>query len=162
MYVCCWCCCKCCCKCWKCFGHTMVSIQSSHTSPSKCKCSSPSRNLVMFPFNSMALLPQLSLMWQCHLWYFLPLLLRPSFLWKCQLWYCCNLSNLHVPLLALQMVPLYPSSSSMSSNMCFHVPSSLLSLRLLLPQLCSSSWEHLLERLLQLSFCSPVLFTSPP
>jgi hypothetical protein len=34
-------CCKCCCKCWKCFELVMVSIQFSHTSPSKCKCSSP-------------------------------------------------------------------------------------------------------------------------
>jgi len=36
----------CCCKCWKYFGLVMVSIQSSHTSPSKSKCSSPFRNLI--------------------------------------------------------------------------------------------------------------------
>jgi hypothetical protein len=42
-YVCYCCCCKCCCKC---FGLAMVSIQSSHTSPSKCKCSSHSGNLM--------------------------------------------------------------------------------------------------------------------
>ncbi len=31
---------------------------------------------VMFPLNPMALLLQLSLLWQCHLWYLLPLLLN--------------------------------------------------------------------------------------
>jgi hypothetical protein len=41
-----YCCYKCCCKCQKCFGLVVVSIQSSHTSLSKCKWSSPSRNLM--------------------------------------------------------------------------------------------------------------------
>jgi hypothetical protein len=45
-YVYCCCYCKCCYKCWKCFGFTVVSIQSSHTSPLKCRCSSPSKNLM--------------------------------------------------------------------------------------------------------------------
>jgi hypothetical protein len=40
------CCCKCCYKCWKCCGFAMVSIQSSYTSPSKCRCSSFLGNLV--------------------------------------------------------------------------------------------------------------------
>lgn len=35
-----------CCCCCKCCGLVVVSVQSSYTSPSKCKCSSPSRNLV--------------------------------------------------------------------------------------------------------------------
>jgi len=39
VFYCCY--CKCCCKCTKCFG-LVVSIQFSHTSPLKCKCSSPS------------------------------------------------------------------------------------------------------------------------
>ncbi len=47
--VCC-CCCKCCCKCWNYFGFAMVSIQFSHTSPSKCRCSSPSGNLMSCSF----------------------------------------------------------------------------------------------------------------
>ncbi len=34
-------CCQCCCKCCKCLGFIVVSIQSSHISPSKCRCSSP-------------------------------------------------------------------------------------------------------------------------
>jgi hypothetical protein len=45
--------CVCCCyyckyyyKCWKCFELAMVSIQYSHTSPSKCRCSLPFRNLM--------------------------------------------------------------------------------------------------------------------
>ncbi len=46
----CCCCYKCCCKCCKCFRLVMVSIQSSHTSPSKCRCSSPSRNLMSCSF----------------------------------------------------------------------------------------------------------------
>jgi hypothetical protein len=45
VYYCC-CCYKCCCKCCKCFGLVVVSIQSSHTSPSKCKWSSPSGNFM--------------------------------------------------------------------------------------------------------------------
>ncbi len=48
---------------------------------------------VMFPFDSLALFPQLSLLWRCRLWYLLPLLPRPSFLWRCHLWYCNSLSN---------------------------------------------------------------------
>jgi len=44
--VCCYCCCKCYCKCWKCCGLIVVSIQSSYTFPSKCRCSSPFKNLV--------------------------------------------------------------------------------------------------------------------
>jgi hypothetical protein len=43
--VCC-CCYKCCYKCWECFGLLVVSIQSSHTSPLKCRWFSPSRNLI--------------------------------------------------------------------------------------------------------------------
>ncbi len=42
---------------------------------------------VMFPFNFLPLLLQLSFLWRCHLWYFLPLLPQLSFLWNCQLWY---------------------------------------------------------------------------
>ncbi len=45
-YVCCCYYCKCCCKCSKCYGFPMVSIQSSYISPSKCKCSLVSKNLV--------------------------------------------------------------------------------------------------------------------
>jgi hypothetical protein len=40
-------CCKCCSKCYKCCSQCYkVSIQSSYTFPSKCKCSSPIGNLV--------------------------------------------------------------------------------------------------------------------
>jgi hypothetical protein len=39
-------CCKCCYKCWKSCGLLKVSIQSSYTSPSRCKCSSPFGNLM--------------------------------------------------------------------------------------------------------------------
>ncbi len=42
---------------------------------------------VMFPFNFLPLLLQLSFLWRCHLWYFLPLLPHLSLLWNCQLWY---------------------------------------------------------------------------
>jgi hypothetical protein len=47
VYYCC-CCyyCKWCCKCWKCCGLAMVSIQSSYTLSSKCRCYSPFGNLV--------------------------------------------------------------------------------------------------------------------
>jgi hypothetical protein len=41
------CCYKCCSKCSKCCGLLMVSIQSSYTFPSKCKCFSPFGNLVL-------------------------------------------------------------------------------------------------------------------
>ncbi len=41
-----YCCSKWCCKCWKCFGLVMASIQSSHTSFSKCRCSSLFENLM--------------------------------------------------------------------------------------------------------------------
>ncbi len=41
-------CYKCCCKCWKCCELPMVSIQSSYTSPSKCRYSSPSKNLASY------------------------------------------------------------------------------------------------------------------
>ncbi len=47
----------------------------------------------MFPFNSLALFPQLSLLWRCHLWYLLPLLPWLSLLWRCHLWYYYSLSN---------------------------------------------------------------------
>jgi hypothetical protein len=48
----CVCCCsyKCYCKIWKCFGLIVVSIQSSHASPSKCRCSSPLETLCHVPF----------------------------------------------------------------------------------------------------------------
>ncbi len=46
----CYCCCKCCCKCWKCFGLEVVSIRSSHTSLSKCRCSSHFGNLMSCSF----------------------------------------------------------------------------------------------------------------
>ncbi len=39
-------CYKCCSKCYKCCGLIMVSIQSSYTFTSKCKCSSPLGNLM--------------------------------------------------------------------------------------------------------------------
>ncbi len=42
---------------------------------------------VIFPLNFLALLPQLSLLWKCHMWYLLLLHLRLSFLWRCHLWY---------------------------------------------------------------------------
>jgi hypothetical protein len=45
-YVSCCCYCKCCCKCCKCFRLVVVSIQSSHKSPSKYRCSSPFGNLM--------------------------------------------------------------------------------------------------------------------
>jgi len=49
-YVCYCCCCKCCCKCWKYFGFAMVSIQSSHTSPLKCRFFHPLETLCHVPF----------------------------------------------------------------------------------------------------------------
>jgi hypothetical protein len=48
---------------------------------------------VMFPLNSLTLFSQLSFLWRCHMWYFMPLLLWLSFLWRCHLWYWCSLSN---------------------------------------------------------------------
>jgi hypothetical protein len=87
---------------------------------------------VMFPFNSLVLLPQLSLLRQCQLWCLLPLR------WRCQLWYYYNLCNdlyhyWYYPYhcWALQMVPFYPLSFFMPSNMCSPIPSSFLSMRLL-------------------------------
>jgi hypothetical protein len=44
-----------------------------------------------------------------------------------------------VPLLALQMVSPYPSSFSMPLDLFFHIPFSILNLKLLLPQLYFSS-----------------------
>ncbi len=41
-----------------------------------------SKPCVMFPFNFLALLPQLSFLLKCHLWYFLPLLFQLSLLWN--------------------------------------------------------------------------------
>jgi len=76
----------CCCKCWKCFGLPMVSIQSSHTSLSKYRCSSPFGNLMscslLTPYFAPAtafpvamsfvvflpLFPWLYFMWRCHMW----------------------------------------------------------------------------------------------
>jgi hypothetical protein len=48
---------------------------------------------VMFPLNSLVFLPELSLLWWCHLWYFLLVLLRLSLLWRCHMQYYYNLSN---------------------------------------------------------------------
>ncbi len=48
---------------------------------------------VMFPFNFLPLLPQLFLLWKCHLWYLLHMLPQLFHLWKCHLWYLYNLSN---------------------------------------------------------------------
>lgn len=45
---------------------------------------------VMYPFNFLPLLPQLLLLWRCHLWYLLTLLPQLSLLWRCHLWYLCN------------------------------------------------------------------------
>ncbi len=53
-------------------------------------------------------------------------------------WLLVQLFALPVPLLALQVVPFYPSSFFVPLNLCFLIPFSLLSLRLLLPQLYSS------------------------
>jgi len=44
-------------------------------------------------FNFLALLPWLSFLWKCYLWYLLPMLLLLFLLWKCHLWYFCNLSS---------------------------------------------------------------------
>ncbi len=121
----------------------MVSIQSSHTSLSKRKCSSPFRNLM----SCSLLIP-----WLCSLNY-------PScgnincgiscfFSLNCLSYgdvicgtivVClttCTSTGISLPLLALQMVPLCPSSFFVPSNLCSHVNSSFLSLRLF-PQLCS-------------------------
>jgi hypothetical protein len=48
---------------------------------------------VMFPLNSLALFPHLFLLWQCHLWCFMPLLPQLSFSWRCHLWYYNSLYN---------------------------------------------------------------------
>ncbi len=48
VYYCCY--CNCCSKCCKCCGLVIVSIQLSCTFTSKCKCSSPSRNLMPCSF----------------------------------------------------------------------------------------------------------------
>ncbi len=123
---------------------------------------------VMYPLNFLNLFHVLSLMSRCHLWYLLPLL--P------QLFLCgdviydisticlvtCTMVGITIPLLALQVVPLCPSSFFMPSNLCFHVPSSFLRLRFHLLQLCFYSCKHFLESLLQLSFCSLVLCASLP
>ncbi len=123
----------------------MASIQSSYTSPSKCGCSSPFRNLVSCSFltsyfyslnclscgDSSVVLPA-----------FAPSIVSPmemsSMLPLQFVWLPIPLLALLVPLLALQMVPLYPSSFFVPLLLCSHVPSSLVSLRLHLLQLCSS------------------------
>ncbi len=66
----------------------MVSIQFSHTSPSKCRCFSPFGNLMscslLTPwFYSFSFFFQ----WRCHLWYFLRLFPQLFLLWRCHIWY---------------------------------------------------------------------------
>ncbi len=48
---------------------------------------------VMFPLNFLALLPHLSFLWRCHLWYLLPLLPQLSLLWNYHLWYFYKLAT---------------------------------------------------------------------
>jgi hypothetical protein len=100
---CCW-CCKCC-KCWKCCGLLVVSIQSSYTSPSKCKCSSPFGDLVSCSLLTFCL---------CYL----------SCL-SCGHVICGAFAiylAIYISLLALHMVPLYPSSIFVPLLLCFLVP----------------------------------------
>lgn len=68
---------------------------------------------------------------------------------------------LHVLMLALKMVPLSFSSSFKPLLLCFLVLFLPLIVRLHLPQLCSSSWEHSFEILLQFFLCFPMLPASP-
>ncbi len=100
---------------------------------------------VMFPLNFLVLLPQMSFLWRSHLWYLLMLLLQLSLLWRCHLWYFYSLFGC--------MYNCWHSSYHcwhyrwfhftphhfLCPCRCSHVPSSLLSLRLLFLQLCSSS-----------------------
>ncbi len=111
---------------------------------------------VMFPFNLLFLLPQLFLLWRCHLWYFLPVLPQLFILWKCHLWCLFSLLNY------LYHSQHYPSSFTLPLLLCFLVPYSLLNLRLHFPQLYSSSQEHFLEIILKPFFYCLLLFTSLP
>jgi len=138
-------CCKCCCKCCKCHGLVVVSIQSSYTSPLKWKYSSPSRTLCHVPFLTS---------WLCSLGCLSYGNVICGTFCLCSFFYfsCGNVIcgtfviylvayttlALRVLLLALQMVPHCPSSFYVPLQLYFPIPSSLLSLRLLLPQLCYS------------------------
>jgi hypothetical protein len=54
------------------------------------------------------------------------------------IWLHVPLLALPLPLLALSMVPFYPSSFFVPLDLCSPIPSSLLTLRLFLPQFNSS------------------------
>ncbi len=143
--VCYCCCCKCCCKCCKCCGSIVVSIQSSYTPPSNYKCSSPSRNLV-----SCSLLTS----WFYSLKFFScgDVIYGTSCLcsFSCFSYgdviygistIClatCTIVCIAHTIVGTASGSIYPSSFFVPLNLCSLVPFSLLSLRLLLPQLCSS------------------------
>lgn len=70
-------------------------------------------------------------------------------------------NSLHVPMLAVQMVPLYLSSSCGPFPLCSPTFFWPLILRFHLPQPWPSSLEHSLEILVQLFLCSPMLPAFP-
>ncbi len=136
--VCCY-CCNCCCKCWKCCGLTMVSIQFSYTSPSKCKCSSPFGNLMSCSFLTSCL---------CSINYLScgDVICGTSYLYSLRCFsYGVVIYGIFVVCFGAYTIVgtlngfTLPLSFFVPLHLCSHVPSSLLNLKLLLPQLCSSS-----------------------
>jgi hypothetical protein len=98
----------------------VVFIQSSYISPSKCKCSSPSKNLVSCSF-LISCLYSLNCFSYGYVICGTSCLCSLSYL-SCGdvicgtsifIWLHVPLLALPIPLLALQMVPLHPSSFSM-------------------------------------------------
>jgi hypothetical protein len=138
-------CYKCCSKSHKCCGLAMVSIQSSYTFASKCKCFSPFGNLVscslltswFYSFNCFScgdVICGTSYLCSLNCVSYGVVICGNSIVCLAT----CTTLTLPLPLLALYMVPLCPSSFFVPSNLCSTVPSSLLNLRFLLLQLCSS------------------------
>ncbi len=103
---------------------------------------------VMFPLNFLALFLQLPLV---EMSYVVPFSFILSSIPLVELSFVVLLKfvqlliqqlALPLPLLALQMVPFYPSSFFVPLHLCFLVPSSFLSMRLLLPLLYYSFYKH--------------------
>ncbi len=147
----------------------MVSIQSSYTSPSKSSRNLVSCSLLTSYFCSFIYLSCGDVICGTSYLYSLSYPSCANVIYGTSCLYSFNcpscgdvICGTFVPLLALQMVPLCPSSFFVFLLPCSLVCSSLVNLRLLLPQLYYSSWEHFSVNLLQPSFYFLVLFTSLP
>jgi hypothetical protein len=111
-----------CCYC-KCCGLAVVFIQSSYTFPSKCRCSSPSRNL-------MSCSSLTSWLYSLGCFSCGDVICGTSYFCSLDYLSCGDVIfdtfvvclALFVPLLALKMVPLCLSSFSMLIHMCFLFP----------------------------------------